>query len=116
MPSKLNACEACFLLRSTNIGRDIEVSHNLTVTSTIRCLRRRLFEFLDRSRPVVLQKPRHRAIRQHLPLRLAARAVVRFVFRIDDALHARAADRAWLAEAAMYGHIGPESSHFFGKK
>src|SRR6266404_6106335 len=50
--------------------------------------------FLHRARPVVFQQPRQRAIGKHFAVRLAARAVVGLVLRVDDALHRAAAHRA----------------------
>src|SRR5437879_4645577 len=63
-----------------------------------------LLELLERARPVGLHQARESPVGQELPLRLAARAVVRFILRIDDSLDGSAAVRAGLAEPAVDGH------------
>ena len=65
-----------------------------------------LLQLLQRPRPIVFEQSRQTSIRQKFPARLAFRAVVGFVFRVDDALHRRAADRAGLAVLAVHGHVG----------
>src|SRR5207302_9679043 len=35
-------------------------------------------------------------------------SIVRFVLGVDDALHGRAADRAWLSEFAVHRHLRTE--------
>src|SRR5579872_5576132 len=69
-------------------------------------------ELFDRARPVILEEPRERAIREHAPTGLAARAVVGLILGIADTLHGRAADRAGLAEAAVNGHLRAKRSDF----
>src|SRR5206468_1990301 len=65
-------------------------------------------ELVDRARPALVQEPRQCAIGEDDAAGLAARAVVAFVLGIDDALHRHAADRTWLAEAAVDGHLRPK--------
>ena len=68
-------------------------------------------QLVDVARPARLQQPRQRAVRQHAAAGLAARAVVRLVVGIDDALHRRAAHGAGLAVAAVHRHVVAERRH-----
>src|SRR6476661_5581760 len=43
--------------------------------------------FVDRSRPILLEEPRHRPVGQQSPVRLTSRAVVRLVVRVSNPLH-----------------------------
>src|SRR5439155_16455682 len=75
----------------------------------------RRLHLLQAPRPVVLQKPGERAVRQQHAARLAARAVVGLVLGVDDALHGRAAVGTRLAVAPMDGHPLAEGGHLFGE-
>src|SRR5207248_2360633 len=68
-------------------------------------------ELVDRSRPARFQKARQRAIGEDGASGLTARAVVRFVFGVDDALHGRAANRTRLSEFAVHRHLRTERGH-----
>ncbi len=72
-------------------------------------------DVVDRLRPVVLQQPRKRAVREKLPAGLAARAVVALVLGVDDSLHRRIAYRAGLAVPSVHGHSLPKGGHGLGK-
>src|SRR4051812_7360537 len=65
-------------------------------------------EVVDRLRPVVLQQPGERSVREELSARLAPRAVVGLVLGVDDALDRRLADRAGLPVLAMHREVLPE--------
>src|SRR5213595_1882507 len=71
--------------------------------------------FVERSREAVVQQLRQRSIGETPAAGLAARAVIAFVFRVDDALHGFTANRAWFAKASMDCHLRPERRHLFGK-
>src|SRR3989442_12868698 len=68
-------------------------------------------ELVDRSRPARFQEARQGAIGEDRACGLTARAIVRFVFGVDDALHGCAADRAWLSEFAVHRHLRTERRH-----
>src|SRR6185503_11504730 len=70
-------------------------------------------ELVDRARPALLQQPRQRAVGEDPSAGLAARAVVGFILRVDDALNRRAADRAGLAVAPVHRHLLAEGGHLF---
>src|SRR5437867_6145325 len=70
---------------------------------------------LERSRPILLQEPRHGAVGEYSSIRLAAWAVVHLALRVPNALHRRTAHGAGLAVAAVYRHLGPEGGHLLGK-
>ena len=74
-----------------------------------------LLELLERARPVALEQPRERAIREQLSLRLAGCAVVRLVAGVDDPLDGRGAGGTRLAVASVRGHLGPEGRHLLRK-
>src|SRR5262249_28599006 len=74
-----------------------------------------LLELLERAWPVVLQKPRQRAISQQSALGLTARAVVAFVLGVTNALHRRRTDGAGRPIAAVHGHLGPERRDALGE-
>src|SRR4029078_8640718 len=61
--------------------------------------------FVDRSRPIVAQKPRQGSVRQDAPVGLALSAVVGLVFPVADALYRLAADGTRMAEFAVNGEI-----------
>src|ERR1700761_4890215 len=63
--------------------------------------------------PIVLEQTRERAIREQAPAGLAARAVVRLVVSVANALHQRPTDGARLAETAMHRHFGTKGGHLF---
>ena len=73
-------------------------------------------QFIDRTRPVVLEQPGQRAIRQDAVLGLTARAIVGLILGIADALHRRATDQAWLPKAPVHGHLGAECRNAFGER
>ena len=68
---------------------------------------------LEVFRPVALEKPRQRSVGEELPAGLASRAVVAFVVGVDNPLHRRTADRAWLFEASVDRHRFAERRHLF---
>src|SRR5687767_5966381 len=70
-----------------------------------------LFHLLQRARPVLLQKARNRAIRKQAPFRLTRRAVIAFVFGINDALDRRLASRTGFPIPAMDRHLRAERRH-----
>ena len=70
-----------------------------------------LLELLQRLRPVAAQQLRERAVGEELAARLAGRAVVRLVLRVDDPLDRRPADGTRLAVAAVHGHPLAERGH-----
>src|SRR5438128_1708777 len=73
------------------------------------------FQFFEVARPIVLEQARQRTVGENLAPGLAARAVVRLIVGVDDALNRRSADRTRLAESAMRCHLGPEGGHFLRK-
>src|SRR5262249_39531723 len=60
------------------------------------------------------QQSRQRSIGQYFAFGLAARAVVRFVFGVANALNFGAADGAGLAELAVDGEVGAEGRDVAG--
>src|SRR5215207_7700558 len=73
------------------------------------------FQVVEGARPALLEQPRKRAVGEDLTAGLAARAVIRLVLGVHDALHRRAAYGARLAVASMDGHVFPERGDLFGK-
>src|SRR5262245_22229885 len=76
---------------------------------------RALLQILESLRPVRLEQSRQRAIGEQPPRGLAFRAVVAFVFRVDDALHRRAAHRTRLLVFAVHRHLVVERGDFCRK-
>src|SRR5687767_5847947 len=74
-----------------------------------------LFDVIDRAWPILLQQPRERAVGEETAAGLTARAVVRLVVGVADALHGRAAHRTRLAEPAVHRHLRTERGDFFGE-
>src|SRR5690349_10153655 len=72
-------------------------------------------ELVDRLRPVDIQEARERTVREQAAAGLAARAVVRLVLRVHDALHRRAAVGAGEIEAAVHGHLRTKGRDFLRK-
>src|SRR5581483_10513431 len=70
-----------------------------------------LFEFVERFWPIALEQSRQAAIGEKLSTGLTARAIVRFVIGIADALHGLPATRTGLPEASVYGHLFPKRRH-----
>ena len=75
-----------------------------------------LQQLVDILGPAVMQQPRQRSVGEDLAAGLAARAVVRFVLGVDDALYRCAADRAWLAVAPVHGHRVVERGDLFRER
>src|SRR2546429_9234396 len=67
----------------------------------------------ERARPILLQEPGQRPVREHAPTGLTGGAVVHFVFRVADALYRRSANRTRLAKPAVDGHAVAKSGHSF---
>src|SRR5712692_7688968 len=67
-----------------------------------------LLQLFDRSRPVVLEKFREHPIREQLAAGLAARAVVCFVFGVDDPLDRGSANGTGTSELSVHGHLVPK--------
>src|SRR5437764_10677341 len=61
-----------------------------------------LLQFLDALGPVILEETRQRAVGQHFAVCLAARAVVRLVLRVNDALDGATTDGTRLAVPPMH--------------
>src|SRR5205085_5894824 len=74
-----------------------------------------LFELVQRSRPVLFQQPRQRAVREQPSARLAIRAVVGFICRIDDALDRCAAVGTRLPVTTVNRHAFAKGRHLFGE-
>src|SRR5260370_20307320 len=72
-------------------------------------------QFLERARPVFAQQARQSAIGQQLSAGLAARAIVRLIVGIADALDLRAAAQAWLLVSAVHGHAFAKRCYFLGE-
>src|SRR5262249_973541 len=72
-------------------------------------------EFIECLWPVLAQEPRERPICEQLSLGLALRAIVHFVFTVDDALYGRSTGRAGLAEPAMHRHALVERGYLLRK-
>src|SRR5205807_7511794 len=72
-----------------------------------------LLPFIERARPILLQEPGQRPVREHPPTGLTGGAVVHFVFRVADALYRRSANRTRLAKPAVDGHAVAKSRHSF---
>src|SRR6266705_989781 len=64
----------------------------------------RSVELVDRARPARLEQAREGAVGEDLAAGLTARAVVRLVLRVHDALHGRAAHRAGPAKPPVHRH------------
>src|SRR5688572_28789080 len=75
----------------------------------------RSFEFFDAAWEVGLEQARERAVGQDLAAGLAARAVVRFIRGVADALDARPTDATGLAVLAVDRHLRAERGHFVWK-
>src|ERR1700675_2445892 len=69
-------------------------------------------ELVDRARPILLQQSRQGAVREQLPVGLAARAIIRLIVGVPNALYGRTTDRAWLTELAVHSHLFAEGSDF----
>src|SRR5215216_4012022 len=80
-----------------------------------RIARPDLFHLFQRARPILVQKPRERAIGEQLATVLTARAVVRLIVGIDDTLHRRATHRTRLTVLAVYRHSFAERGDLFRK-
>ena len=72
-------------------------------------------EFVQRSRPIILEQPRQRAIREDAPVCLAAWAVVRLVVRVANPLYGGFADWTRLAKSTVHSHARPKRGDFFRK-
>ena len=72
-------------------------------------------QLVERSRPIIFQQPRQRAVGEDAASGLAARAVVGLVVGVADPLYGGAADRARFAEPAVDGHARAERRDFLGK-
>src|ERR1700735_287416 len=73
------------------------------------------FEFVERTRPVLVHQSRKRAVGEQPASGLALCTIVRFVTCVADALDLGAASRARLSIEAVHGHLGTKRSHFFRK-
>src|SRR6478672_612393 len=72
-------------------------------------------QLVDGSRPVLLEEPGQCAIGKEPASGLAARAVVRLVRRVPNALHRRSARGTGEPEAPVDRHLLVEGSHFLGE-
>jgi len=73
------------------------------------------FEFFEGAWPVRTEKAREGAIGENSSARLAAGAVVRFVFGVPNALNPFTTSRAGLTVAPVDGHAFAKGSYFFGE-
>src|SRR5688572_23564133 len=73
------------------------------------------FELLERSRPILLEESRHRAVGEQTTICLTALAIVRLVVRVPNALHRCAADRTWLLESSVHSHPVAKCRHLLGE-
>src|SRR3984885_776381 len=72
------------------------------------------FQFIQRARPIGSQQTRKTAFSKHLAACLAARAVVRFIVGVANALHLLPATRTGLIEATMTAISGRKAVTFSG--
>src|SRR5262249_49789718 len=69
----------------------------------------------DIPRPVLLEQPRQRAVREQAAPGLAAGTVIRLVVCVTNALHLGAAHRTGQTEAAVHAHVRPEGRDLLRK-
>ncbi len=74
----------------------------------------RFLYLLQRFRPICLKQSRQTSVREQFSARLALRAVIGFVPRVDDALDRRTANRTGFAVLAMDRHVVAEGSDTLG--
>ena len=72
-------------------------------------------DFIKMSWPIILEKPRKRAVGKDAALSLAARTVVGLIIGIANPLHGGAAHGAGLPEPAVHGHARSEGGYLFRK-
>src|SRR3954462_1108857 len=69
-------------------------------------------QLVDRSRPILFQQSRQRAIGEQLAIGLTTRAVVGLVVGVADPLHRSSTDGTRLPELSVNGHLFAKRSHF----
>gem|GEM_PF-5668313 len=69
-------------------------------------------QFLNGSRPILLQKARQRAISEDVSPGLTSRAVIRLVAGINETLYCRLTRFARFSKSSVHIHLLAESRHF----